>query len=209
MVDDKLRIVAIDPGNNLGVAAIDFDLKTKTFKVLDAYTLDLSRAYPNDEETDKRDVSLERLGEVKRFLKHYLKVWKPDVGAHETAYVPNRGGSGGASIYSYASLVENILMIKFSFIESAKDARIFEVNPTTVKMTIVGIKSSDKTLVLAALLKREDVDLSAIDVTKLNQHNCDAIGIGITFVLENLVVGETDGEVSFKFKRNKNVKRKK
>lgn len=205
--DDKLRIVAVDPGNNLGVAVIDYYFKTRKFKVLDAYTLDLSRYIPNDDETDKRDVSLNRLAELKRFLKKYLKVWKPDVGAHETAYVPHRGG--GASIYSYASLVENILCIKFSFIESATDARIFEINPTVMKMTIVGHKSSDKSLILKALIAREDVDLTAINVNELNQHNSDAIGIGITFVHEHISTGQCDSEVYFNFRGKKNVKRKK
>ncbi len=105
-MEDKLRIVAVDPGVNLGVAVIDFYLKTKKFKVMDAYTLNLSKYIPSDDENNNREISLKRLTELKRFLKHYLKVWKPDIGAHETAYVPHRGG--GASIYSYASLIENI-----------------------------------------------------------------------------------------------------
>ena len=207
MADDKFRIVAVDPGNNLGVAVLDYYFETKKFKVLDAYTLDLSRYIPNDDETDKRDVSLKRLAELKRFLKRYLKVWQPDVGAHETAYVPHRGG--GASIYSYASLVENILAIKFSFIESASDARIFEINPTVVKTTVVGYKSSDKSLILKALIANKDVDLSAIDITKLNQHNSDAIAIGVTFVTQHVNVNMCDNRVSFNFRGKKNAGRKK
>lgn len=206
-MEDKLRIVAVDPGVNLGVAVIDFYLKTKKFKVMDAYTLNLSKYIPSDDENNNREISLKRLAELKRFLKHYLKVWKPDIGAHETAYVPHRGG--GASIYSYASLIENILTIKFSFIESASDARIFEVNPTLVKTTIVGFKSSDKSLILKALIADEDVDLSSIDLNTLNQHNADAIGIGITCLKDNLRLTQNDDQVSFSFRVKKNAKRKK
>lgn len=206
-MEDKLRIVAVDPGVNLGVAVIDFYLKTKKFKVMDAYTLNLSKYIPSDDENNNREISLKRLAELKRFLKHYLKVWKPDIGAHETAYVPHRGG--GASIYSYASLIENILTIKFSFIESASDARIFEVNPTLVKTTIVGFKSSDKSLILKALIADEDIDLSSIDLNTLNQHNADAIGIGITCLKDNLRLTQNDDQVSFSFRVKKNAKRKK
>ena len=206
-MEDKLRIVAVDPGVNLGVAVIDFYLKTKKFKVMDAYTLNLSKYIPSDDENNNREISLKRLAELKRFLKHYLKVWKPDIGAHETAYVPHRGG--GASIYSYASLIENILTIKFSFIESASDARIFEVNPTLVKTTIVGFKSSDKSLILKALIADEDIDLSSIDLNTLNQHNADAIGIGITCLKNNLRLTQNDDQVSFSFRVKKNAKRKK
>ena len=206
-MEDKLRIVAVDPGVNLGVAVIDFYLKTKKFKVIDAYTLNLSKYIPSDDENNNREISLKRLAELKRFLKHYLKVWKPDIGAHETAYVPHRGG--GASIYSYASLIENILTIKFSFIESASDARIFEVNPTLVKTTIVGFKSSDKSLILKALIADEDIDLSSIDLNTLNQHNADAIGIGITCLKDNLRLTQNDDQVSFSFRVKKNAKRKK
>ena len=206
-MEDNIRIVSVDPGNGLGVAALDFDLKTRKFKVLDAYTLDLSRYIPNDDETDKRDISLQRLAKLQKFLKRYLKVWRPDYGAHETAYVPHRGG--GASIYSFASLVENILTIKFSFISVAPNARIFEVNPTTVKTSTVGFKSSDKSLVLKALIADEDIDLSSLDMKRLNQHNCDAIAIGVTAVREYFNLSVANDQTMIGFRGKKNARRKK
>ena len=204
-MEDKIRVVSVDPGVNLGVAVIDYYLETKKFKVLDAYTLDLSKYIPNSDEEDKRDISLRRLAKLKLFLKNYIKLWQPDIGAHETAYVPHRGG--GASIYSFASLIENILVIKFSFIESSHDFRILEVNPTLVKTTIVGIKSSDKTLVLKALKENKDIDLSDIEVDKLNQHNADAIAIGVTGILVNLNVITRHGSTFISFRRKPNGKR--
>ncbi len=199
---DNIRIVAVDPGVNLGVAVIDFNLKEKIFKVKHAFTLDLSRFIPSDEETDKRTLVIQRLTTVKAFLKEYLKTWEPNFGAHETAYVPHRGG--GASIYSFASLVENIISIKFAFIESAKDSKIFEVNPTTMKICIVGFKSSDKTLVLKALKADPTIDLSEIDVSRLNQHNADAIGIGITAIRENFSISDVGESTSFNLRGKAN-----
>lgn len=202
MQDNVLRIVAVDPGVNLGVATIDFDLKEKKFIVKHAYTLDLSRFIPSGEDDDKRAIVLKRLTTVKAFIKQYLLSWQPHIGAHETAYVPH--GGGGASVYSYASLIENIISIKFGFIESSNDIKVFEINPTTVKMSIVGYKSSDKNLVLKSLIADPDIDLSEIDVSRLNQHNADAIGIGITCIRENFNLRDISGETVFSFKGKSN-----
>ena len=108
---DKLRIVAFDPGVNLGAVALDFDIHTGMFKVLNAMTLNLSRFVPSEDDDNKREKVVERLDVVKAFVAKYTKSWEPHLLAHETAYVPHKGG--GASIYSFASLVENIITIKF------------------------------------------------------------------------------------------------
>lgn len=202
MQDNFIRIVSVDPGVNLGVAVIDFDLEEKKFIVRHAYTLDLSRFIPSDEEQDKRSIVLQRLTTVKAFIKQYLKSWQPHFGAHETAYVPH--GRGGASVYSYASLIENIISIKFGFIESSSDIKVFEINPTTVKMSVVGHKSSDKKAVLNALVADKDVDLSEINVSRLNQHNADAIAIGITCIRENFNLRYISKETVFGFKGKTN-----
>ena len=192
---DKLRIVAFDPGVNLGAVALDFDIHTGMFKVLNAMTLNLSRFVPSEDDDNKREKVVERLDVVKAFVAKYTKSWEPHLLAHETAYVPHKGG--GASIYSFASLVENIITIKFGIKQAQKDAKIFEVNPTTMKINIVGFKSSDKTLVLKALIKDPKIDLSLINVNKLNQHNADAIGIGVTAVRENVAVKIINGIEAF------------
>lgn len=188
---DKLRIVAFDPGVNLGATALDFDTQTGVFKVLNAMTLNLSRFVPSEDDDDKREKVIERLDVVKTFVADYTRSWQPHLLAHETAYVPHKGG--GASIYSFASLVENIITIKFGIKQAMKDARIFEVNPTTMKISIVGYKSPDKTLVLKALIEDPKIDLSLINTAKLNQHNADAIGIGVTAVRDNITIKIIDG----------------
>ena len=190
-VHDKLRIVAFDPGVNLGATALDFDTQTGVFKVLNAMTLNLSRFVPSEDDDDKREKVIERLDVVKTFVADYTRSWQPHLLAHETAYVPHKGG--GASIYSFASLVENIITIKFGIKQAMKDARIFEVNPTTMKISIVGYKSPDKTLVLKALIEDPKIDLSLINTAKLNQHNADAIGIGVTAVRDNITIKIIDG----------------
>ena len=199
---DDIRVVAVDPGNNLGVAVIDFNLKDKVCKVRHAHTFDLKKAVPDEENGDKRAIIVRRLQMAKSFLKKYFETWRPNFGAHETAYVPH--GGGGASVYSFASLVENIISIKFAFFESAKDAKVFEVNPTTMKICIVGFKSSDKTLILKALKADPTVDLSEIDVGRLNQHNADAIGIGITCIRENFSLSGDGENTSFNLRRKGN-----
>lgn len=196
---DKIRIVAFDPGNNLGMSAIDYCLKTQVYKVRHAITIDIAKLVPIDpEETDKRSKIVDRLEKVKTLVKAYVSNWSPDFVTHETAFVPY--GGGGASIYSFASLVENIISIKFGVRAAQSDARIIEVNPTTMKICIVGFKSSDKSLVLKALIKNPNIDLSEIDVGKLNQHNSDAIGLGVTAIKENFLFKQIADHTVFNLK---------
>ena len=51
---DKLRIVAFDPGVNLGAVALDFDIHTGMFKVLNAMTLNLSRFVPSEDDDNEK-----------------------------------------------------------------------------------------------------------------------------------------------------------
>lgn len=198
MEHDRLRFVSVDPGTNLGVAIIDYDVVTHKVIVKDAYTLDLSRLIPSDDHEDKQRMVLLRLTRMKAFLNNYIKRWKPQFAAHETAYVPNRGG--GASIASFASLIENILTIRFCFFDKDNDMRVFAINPSAVKFCIAGEKSSDKKLILNALLKDENVDLSALKSTALDQHSADAVGIGITCIRQNFQFNGSN----FKIRAKKN-----
>ena len=183
MEHDKLRFVSVDPGTNLGVAILDYDTVTHKVIVKDAYTLDLTRLVSSDDHEDKQRMVLLRLSRLKAFLNNYLKRWKPQFAAHETAYVPHRGG--GASIASFASLIENILRIRFFFFDKDHDMQVFTINPSAVKFCIAGEKSSDKKLILNALLKDDTVDLSELKSTALDQHSADAVGIGITCIRQN------------------------
>lgn len=203
MESDKLRLVAVDPGNNLGTAVIDFDYTAKKFIVQDAYTFKLARYIPVDDDSNNSIVVLRRLAKLKRFLNNYLSVWSPNVACHETAYVPHRGG--GASIFSFASLTENIITIKHCFRESSKDMPVFAINPTSVKMCVVGVKSSDKTAVLKALLADEQIDLSNVKPEFLDEHSADAIAIGITCLRNHLTL--ENNTVSFR-RRVENGRRK-
>ncbi len=203
MESDKFRLIAVDPGVNLGLAIIDFDYDSKMLVVQDSHTLNLSRYIPVDEEQPEVSVVLNRLAELKRFVKNYIKIWSPQIACHETAYVPHRGG--GASIYSFASLTENIISIKFSFRESSKEMPVFAINPTSVKMCVVGEKSSDKNAVLNALIKDEFVDLSNVDAGRLDQHSADAIAIGITCIRNHLTLEQNT--ISFR-RRIKGGRRK-
>lgn len=191
--DNVIRFVSVDPGTNLGAAIIDYNLDTHQFVVKDAYTLDLSKLFPGDQYEDKQRMVLLRLTKLKQFLENYIKRWKPQFAAHETAYVPHRGG--GASISSYASLIENILTIRFCFFHKDAGMKVFAINPSAVKFCIAGEKSSDKKLILKALMADKTVDLSELKSTELDQHSADAVGIGITAIRQNFVF--KDGRFKF------------
>lgn len=178
--DNTLRFVSVDPGTNLGLAILDYDLDTQKIIVKDAHTLDLARWVPSDDFEDKQRMTLTRLDLLRTSLNNYIQKWKPQFAAHETAYVPHR--SGGASIHSFASLIENILTIRFIFFDKSNDMRVFAINPSAVKFCVAGEKSSDKKLILKSLIADEQIDLSELRNTELDQHSADAVGIGVTCI---------------------------
>lgn len=203
MESDNIRLVSVDPGNNLGSAVLDFDYSGEKIIVQDFHTLNLARYIPADEEIPEVITILNRQALLRRFLKNYLETWSPNIACHETAYVPHRGG--GASISSFASLTGNIVMIKFSFRESSKEMPVFAINPTSVKMCVVGEKSNDKNAVLNALLKDSQLDFSNVDTDKLDQHSADAIAIGVTCIRNHLTLEQNT--ISFR-RRMKSGRRK-
>lgn len=203
MESDNIRLVSVDPGNNLGSAVLDFDYSGEKIIVQDFHTLNLARYIPADEEIPEVITILNRQAMLRRFLKNYLETWSPNIACHETAYVPHRGG--GASISSFASLTGNIVMIKFSFRESSKEMPVFAINPTSVKMCVVGEKSNDKNAVLNALLKDSQLDFSNVDTDKLDQHSADAIAIGVTCIRNHLTLEQNT--ISFR-RRMKGGRRK-
>ena len=84
-------------------------------------------------------------------------------------------------------------------------AKLFAINPTSVKMCVVGEKSNDKNAVTSALLKDSQLNFSNVDTNKLDQHSADAIAIGVTCIRNHLTLEQNT--ISFR-RRMKGGRRK-
>lgn len=181
-----LRLVSVDPGSNLGLACMEVDTERRVITPLDCLTVDLNKLmiHHQADNAESFDYRLVRLGQCRRVVTKYM-AWSPEIVVHETAYVPQKGMG---SISSYASLIENILTIRNAVYDFDRSILLRSIDPSTIKYAVVGKKSPDKNEIKHALVTKDNLDLSKVDTTKLDQHAFDAIAIGYAYVVRNLFV---------------------
>ena len=202
----KKVIVSVDPGVNLGLSCLELDLETKQTKVLDAHTCSLNDIAENyySDRIHCLGLALTRITVIEDLIKDYAAFWQPDFFIHETAFSAH-GRKFGGSIESFASLRENILGIKLAACRYDSSIPIISINPNTVKYCVIGEKNNDKDQMKDGIKSKTDLDLSGVNVDKLDQHGVDSIAIGYTFIHKH-IYGVQDVKC---FKRSPSVKRNK
>lgn len=201
-----LRIVSIDPGINLGLACLEFNVDTNTVTALDSHTVVIDNyiKYYLPEMLEQHGTLLARTYAVGKVVSKYCSGWIPDFLAHETAFSSHGRSKFGNSVESFANLRENILAIKLGAVSYDSALKIVPVNPQTVKYAVIGKQNNDKADIAQGLQSLTDLVLDC-ETKFLDQHGWDAIAIGYTFVKKN-ILGDRKSEHS---KRNKRPKRNK
>lgn len=203
-----LKIVSVDPGNNLGMACLEVDLSTGMITAIDAHTLvidDVIKTY-HEELLEMHGTLLARTFTIGKYLGKYCEKHEPDYGCHETAFSAHGRLKFGNSVESFAKLRENILAIKLAMMQHNPEMPIAAINPQTVKYAVVGVQSSDKSAVTKAILAKEDLNIT-FDTQYLDEHGWDALAIGYTFIKKQ-ILGTPKNEHSKCDKRSKRNKTK-
>ena len=203
-----LKIVSVDPGNNLGLACLEVDLSTGMITAIDAHTLvidDVIKTY-HEELLEMLGTLLARVFTIGKYLGKYCEKHEPDYGCHETAFSAHGRLKFGNSVESFAKLRESILAIKLAMMQHNPEMLIVAINPQTVKYAVVGVQSSDKSAVTKAILAKEDLNIT-FDTQYLDEHGWDALAIGYTFIKKQ-ILGTPKNEHSKRDKRPKRNKTK-
>ncbi len=203
-----LKIVSVDPGNNLGMACLEVDLSTGMITAIDAHTLvidDVIKTY-HEELLEMHGTLLARTFTIGKYLGKYCEKHEPDYGCHETAFSAHGRLKFGNSVESFAKLRESILAIKLAMMQHNPEMLIAAINPQTVKYAVVGVQSSDKSAVTKAILAKEDLNIT-FDTQYLDEHGWDALAIGYTFIKKQ-ILGTPKNEHSKRDKRPKRNKTK-
>lgn len=203
-----LRIVAVDPGNNMGLSFLEFDRDTMRVKCVDSHTVVIDRHIEVywSELLATHGTLLARTYAIGKIVGKYCDGWTPDFLVHETAFSAHGRRGFGNSVESFASLRENILAIKLATMSANTSIRIIPINPQTVKYAVAGKQSNDKDDISNALRKLPDLDIEC-DTEFLDQHSWDSMAIGYTFVKKN-ILGVPKNEHSKRNKRTKGNKAK-
>lgn len=170
------RIVSFDPGTgSLGIAVLDYNAENKT------HVVEYAATAPIDKQYRKQLLLIEKFGDriaklqtVKEVVSSILNYWEPSLVASEAPYM-------GRFPQAYAALVECVDAIRKGTNEYDIFMPLKTIDPATVKKTLgVSGKSGDKTLILKALEKREDLLFKeGVNLHSLDEHALDAIAVGI------------------------------
>lgn len=201
-----LRIVSVDPGINLGLSCLEFDLVTKRVKALDSHTVIIDNyiKYYMEELLEQHGTLLARTFAVNKVVGKYCEGWQPDFVVHETAFSSHGRSRFGNAVESFACLRENILAIKLAAVNYDSSIKIVPINPQTVKYAVINKQNNIKEDIAEGLRALPDLDIEC-ETKFLDQHAWDSMAIGYTFVKKN-ILGDQKSEHS---KRNKRTKRNK
>lgn len=179
----SFRVLAVDPGNNMGICVAEIDAVQGTLTVVDVITIVVDKVIRlNDYQRITRYTKRE-LAEpyVTTVLTELLENNDVDCVVYEAAY-------NSKSLTAYESLLFYGRVINNASLAYDWDILIQSISPSSVKkMNGVRGNSSDKTLVTEAVRNNPAIVLpSYIDLDELSEHAIDSIAIAYC-VLYDLV----------------------
>lgn len=172
-----LRITSFDPGSShLGAAVYDHDARHDVTRLVDTGSMDVAdhERYPELDCYGRRGKRLHLMG---LYVEQFCRLHNPDIVVIEDAYLSRFPAA-------FRSLVEGICAIRDAVLRWNQDAVIWMVEPSTAKAAFdAAYKGAGKDGARAGVYKYVG-PLSDIDLTALNEHTIDAVGIGYWGVQE-------------------------
>ena len=180
--DITYRVISLDPGANLGITVSEGDLGMTYIKPLHTETVDLNkwvaRSCPDLAATFGSRFA--RIYALRQVLSNVFRKWQPDFMANENAFMMIRRVTAGIILAEY------VLVMKMVAYEYDPALPIYGYAPFEIKASVKTKKlSGQKTLVTDALPLLADLDLTNVDITKLDEHSIDSIAIGYCFLHKN------------------------
>lgn len=169
---DEVCLVSVDPGSyHLGAATYLHNARTDLTRLVATGDMDVAdhERYPH---FDVHGVRGKRLQLMAEYLYQYLCIWKPDYVVCEDAYLSRFATP-------YRSLVEGIAAIRQALYRYDPSMELILVEPSAAKVAFgaSGGKGDTKERARAGVYKHVGPH-SDIDLTVLNEHVIDAVGIG-------------------------------
>ena len=167
----SLRIVGFDPGSaHLGCAALDWKWGDPMPRVIYAMTIHVSDDTVDSSMAEKLGRRDTRMRGIRKELAEFLELASPTFVITETPFM-QRG-----KLSAYESGVEIQLMLRECLWDHSPKLYLNGINPKTLKNHVgvehKGTTKDDVMLAIASMYKKH----SNIDLTKLDEHSCDAIG---------------------------------
>lgn len=166
------RCLSLDPGGNLGVTISEIDVAHTYVKPLHVETINLNKYSEKflSSMVEEHGLRFTRFFALRQVLMGILRKWQPDAIVHENAFMHMQRVNAGINLAQY------VLFIHITAREYDPIIPIYAYSPYELKSSVKAKKmSSDKGLILEALPKLSELDLSLVDLSTLDEHGIDSI----------------------------------
>lgn len=169
--DECIRILAGDPGSyHLGAAVYDHNARYDTTRLIATGDMDVAdhHRYPEYDVLGQRGKRLQLMAD---YFHQLLCYWRPDIVIVEDAYLSRFAAP-------YRSLVEGIAALRAALYRYDPTMELILVEPSKAKRAFgAAHKGAGKDGARAGVYKMVG-PITDIDLTTLNEHVIDAVGIG-------------------------------
>ena len=168
-IDDIIKIISIDPGNNLGIAI--YSLKSEPLEIIDIETRTLSLDRYIDKEQAKFEILSNKLQLLHSTMNELCEKHKPHALIIESSFLNIRFPAAVTQLSQYIAVIE------FTFRRFDPFISILRYPPKYIKKLFTNNGSADKDDMLKGLKEKKDL-CKLMDVDLLTEHEVDATAIG-------------------------------
>jgi len=172
---NTFNIIAIDPGNNVGVTI--YTLNDTTYDIVNIVTttVTLSNRVAVDNKTSS--IMLERIHYLNEYFYKLLEEYEPLVVVSEAAFLNSRFPKAVMQLSQYIASVE-LAIRKFD-----KHIKLLRYPPKLIKKNIGATGNADKEAMLKCVKTIKNIT-KFIDVETVSEHEIDSLAIGYVCIDE-------------------------
>jgi len=163
---DTFKLVAIDPGNNVGVAVYTISSIDMAVLAIESFTIVLSKQV-----TGLIDMSMERNIILESACAKLSAIYNPNVVAMETAFLNSRFPKAVMQLSQYTSTVERTFYKYNNFL------KLYRYPPKYIKKYIGAGGNADKNDMTVAVSNIPEIS-NMVDFNRVTEHEIDAIAVG-------------------------------
>jgi Holliday junction resolvasome RuvABC endonuclease subunit len=172
-MNNHLKILSIDPGNNLG-----FSLYT-----LNGYNLNITNietglmVLDKNINNDNKDIMLYRTNVLSKFIYNIVNIEQPHILSLETAFLNSKFPKAVMQLSQYLITIQSIVYNINPFI------KVFKYPPKYIKNIVYGKGGANKEDMYNSVKNIKEIN-KHINCTNLSEHEIDSLAIGYTSILE-------------------------
>jgi len=172
---NEFNIIAVDPGNNVGITIYTIDVTDYTIKNIISTTVTLSNRVSLDSKTPA--TMIERIHYLNAYFYKLLETYKPLLVVSEAAFLNSRFPKAVMQLSQYIASVE------LAIHTYDKRIKLVRYPPKRIKKLIGATGNADKLDMLRCVRTIKDIT-EHIDMDNVSEHEVDSLAIGYVCIAE-------------------------